>query len=87
MKIVKIPSTNIFKSQITKHKYQTVRQVHHPEPGRRANHNDSNSKFQTYGRSGLYLCKMAYLPAEQALRSDTDQRRCMFWLFGYFPFI
>jgi hypothetical protein len=38
MKIMKIPSTNIFKSQITKHKYQT-------------NPNDSNSKFQTHDRS------------------------------------
>jgi hypothetical protein len=38
----------IKKSQIPKHKYQTVRQAHHhPEPGRRANHNDRNSKFQT----------------------------------------
>jgi hypothetical protein len=36
------------KIQITKHKYQMVRQAHHhPEPGRRANNNDRNSKFQT----------------------------------------
>jgi hypothetical protein len=35
---MKIPSTNIFKSQITKHKYQT-------------NHNDPNTKFQTNDRS------------------------------------
>jgi len=38
------------KFQITKHKYQMVRQArHHPEPGRRANHNDLNSKFETVG--------------------------------------
>jgi hypothetical protein len=42
--IKKIPSTSIFKSQITKPKYQTVRQAHHPEPSRRANHNDQNPK-------------------------------------------
>jgi hypothetical protein len=35
------------KYQITIHKYQIVRQAHHPEPSRRANHNDRNSKFQT----------------------------------------
>jgi hypothetical protein len=37
----------INKSQIPKHKYQMVRQSHHPEHSRRANHNDRNSKFQT----------------------------------------
>ncbi len=50
------PSTKILKSQIPKHKYQMVRQAHHPEPtcrepqgrtSRRANHNDRNSKYQT----------------------------------------
>jgi hypothetical protein len=35
------------KSQITNHKYQTVRQAHRPEPSRKANPNDQNSKFQT----------------------------------------
>jgi hypothetical protein len=35
-----------------------VRQAHHhPEPGRRANHNDQNSKFKTIGfRSCLRFC-------------------------------
>ena len=37
----------IIKFQITNHKYQMVRQAHHPEPSRKANHNDRNSKFQT----------------------------------------
>jgi hypothetical protein len=45
--IEKIPSTKIRKFQITKHKYQMVRQAHHPEPGRKANHNDQNPKYQT----------------------------------------
>ena len=31
----------------TDNKYQMVRQAHHPEPSRRANHNDRNSKYQT----------------------------------------
>jgi hypothetical protein len=35
------------KSQITNHKYQTVRQAHRLEPSRKANPNDQNSKFQT----------------------------------------
>jgi hypothetical protein len=26
---------------------QMVRQAHHPEPSRKANHNDQNSKYQT----------------------------------------
>ena len=37
----------VWKLQITKPKYQMVRQAHHPEPGRRANSNNPNSKFQT----------------------------------------
>jgi hypothetical protein len=38
----------IKKSQIPNYKYQMVRQAHHhSEPGRSANHNDRNSKFQT----------------------------------------
>jgi hypothetical protein len=44
---VSVQVSAIKKIQITKHKYQTVRQAHHPEPGRRANPNDRNSKFQT----------------------------------------
>ena len=28
--------------EITNHKYQMVRQAHHPEPSRRANHNDQS---------------------------------------------
>ncbi len=35
------------KLQAPKNKSQMVRQAHHPEPGRRANPNDSNSKFET----------------------------------------
>jgi hypothetical protein len=46
--IKKIPSTKIGKSQITKYKYQMVRQAHHPEPSRKANHNGRNSKYQTF---------------------------------------
>jgi hypothetical protein len=45
--IEKILNTKILKSQITKHKYQMVRQARHPELSRRANHNDRNSKYQT----------------------------------------
>jgi len=37
----------IKKIQITNLKDQMVRQAHHPEPSRRANHKDRNSKFQT----------------------------------------
>jgi hypothetical protein len=36
-----------WKFQAPKAKYQMVRQAHHPEPGRRANLNDQNSKFKT----------------------------------------
>jgi hypothetical protein len=39
--------SQIIKSQISNSKSQMVRQAHHPEPGRRANSNDQNSKFQT----------------------------------------
>ena len=35
------------KFQAPKSKSQMVRQAHHPEPGRRANPNDPNSKFET----------------------------------------
>ena len=35
------------KFQAPKNKSQTVRQAHRPEPGRRANPNDPNSKFET----------------------------------------
>ncbi len=44
---VSVQVSAINKFQITNHKYQMVRQAHHPEPSRRANHNDRNSKFQT----------------------------------------
>jgi len=43
MKIIKI-----MKFQAPKIKSQMVRQAHHPEPGRRANSNNPNSKFQTH---------------------------------------
>jgi hypothetical protein len=36
------------KFQVPNHKYQMVRQTHHPELSRRANPNDQNSKSQTF---------------------------------------
>jgi hypothetical protein len=49
-----------WKCQITNPKYQMVRQAHHPEPSRRANHNDKNPKSQTFwtlniDEFGIYL--------------------------------
>ena len=41
-----------------------VRQAHHPEPSRRANHNDRNSKFQTDGPPLSPSCRL-YPPAQK----------------------
>ena len=40
-------SVGVLDEYIPNHKYQMVRQAHHPEPSRSANNNDQNSKFQT----------------------------------------
>jgi hypothetical protein len=85
--------SQIIKSQISNSKSQTVRQAvrqahgleqsrktHHPEPGRRANSNDQNSKFQILKKRCTIFLKVERLRMGILTFPFFLQ---WFWSFGY----